>query len=89
MVEARSLSVARITKGVRALDGVKGRIAEMGNGSERFLLGWRRISAGLSQILWSAIIGEKFRGLSRDDDFVIKPWMRYTQPWLFVLQDPK
>lgn len=84
MVEARSLSVARITKGVRALDGVKGRIAEMGNGSERFLLGWRRISAGLSQILWSAIIGEKFRGLSRDDDFVIKPWMRYTQPWLFV-----
>ena len=61
MVEARSLSVARITKGVRALDGVKGRIAEMGNGSERFLLGWRRISAGLSQILWSAIIGEKFR----------------------------
>ena len=89
MVEARSLSVAAITKGVRALDGVKGRIAEMGNGSERFLLGWRRISAGLSQILWSAIIGEKFRGLSRDDDFVIKPWMRYTQPWLFVLQDPK
>ena len=84
MVEARSLSVARITEGVRALDGVKGRIAEMGNGSERFLLGWRRISAGLSQILWSAIIGEKFRGLSRDDDFVIKPWMRYTQPWLFV-----
>lgn len=56
----------------------------MGNGSERFLLGWRRISAGLSQIMWSAIIGEKFRGLSRDDDFVIKPWMRYTQPWLFV-----
>lgn len=50
MVEARSLSVARITQGVRALDGVKGRIAEMGNGSERFLLGWRRISAGLSQI---------------------------------------
>ena len=89
MVEARSLSVARITKGVRALDGVKGRIAEMGNGSERFLLGWRRISAGLSQILWSAIIGEKFRGFSRDDDFVIKPWMRYTQPWFFVLQDPK
>ena len=84
MVEARSLSVAAITYGVRALDGVKGRIAEMGNGSERFLLGWRRISAGLSQILWSAIIGEKFRGLSREDDFVIKPWMRYTQPWLFV-----
>ena len=49
MVEARSLSVAAITQGVRALGGVKGRIAEMGNGSERFLLGWRRISAGLSQ----------------------------------------
>ena len=38
----------------------------MGNGSERFLLGWRRISAGLSQILWSAIVGGKFRGLSRN-----------------------
>lgn len=33
----------------------------MENGSERFLLGRRRISAGLSQSLWSAIIGEKFR----------------------------
>ena len=88
MVEARSLSVAQSGQGVRAPERVKGRIAEMGNGSERFLLGWRRISAGLSQILWSAIIGGKFRGFSRDDDFVIKPWMRYTQPWLFVLQDP-
>ena len=36
----------------------------MENGSERFLLGWRRTSAGLSQVLWSAIIGEKFRSFS-------------------------
>ena len=84
MVEARSLSVAQSGQGVRAPERVKGRIAEMGNGSERFLLGWRKISAGLSQIC-GALSLARSSGLSfRGDDSVIKPWMRYTQPWLFV-----